>query len=209
MAKNSKLKASNKGLKHLPKVQYIDKPVRTVLGRLFIALKRWALKRGQIQVIFKMAGYYVTDRTLNNWAESVLSTGSAVMENPLSGAKEKLNDSQSRIVVGYVLSQNNSNLMVSRKTVVNFVHSQFDISVSNEWARLFLKANGFAKRNLLRRKSGYVIDDVQLAQLHCAWVKEHRDKIFKGYDYSHIVSLDFTMTGHRTDSPTTYAVKGG
>ena len=197
-----------KGSKPLKQVSNIRKCCKNVLANLDYALRAYSIRPTKIREIMHQAGYQVNERTSRRHIAEIKSTGHAIKDQTLAGRPSKLNFLQQDIVVGYIIFCNRRRKIVNRRKLREFIEKNWKITVTDQWCGLFLRQNGFRKRKMRLKVKGYAVSDQELAEVHLKWIQLNRDQIFKGYDHGDVVSLDFTYTGHRTDSRHTYVPKG-
>ena len=95
--------------------------LRTAFGSLFNVWKEHGRKPKEFRLLLSEAGYAVPEKTLRTWASNVHAGGSAVSTAKASGRPRSISDEKVRLLVGWVLYQNEHNVEVHLKTAKAFV----------------------------------------------------------------------------------------
>ena len=144
--------------------------------------------------------------SLGRWVRAHAVTGQIFTAEKASGAAPLLDDEQCEIAAGWVLSQNDSNQVVSLASFAKFCASAFGVELAQTTAHDYLHALGFSSKVSQVKTGGLTVDVDALARMMVAWKSERqRAGDLKGL----LASVDFTFTGHRTDRRVTCAPAGG
>lgn len=179
---------------------------RELIARLTEFVQAQGLSRELFRVCLANAGYEVSKASLDRWVNSVVSSGYALSTDKASGAHPLLDEDEREIAAGWVLAQNDSNILVSLKSFADFCKTSFGVTLSTQSAHNYLTTAGFTYKVASSKTRGYTIDVDTLALMMFNWVHERRRD---GDLTKLLVSLDFTYTGHRTDRRSGFAPTGG
>lgn len=153
-------------------------------------------------------GYPIDRGTFNRWLKRLDLDGSAVSADKGSGRPRALSDEQQRLLVGYVLAQNERNEEVHLSDVVAFVKNSFDLDITNRTALSYLNACGFSSQLTQNKTPGYKLSENELTKIACSWLRSTRDSGFFNVSRDALCSIDFTFTGHRGERRRTFSRKG-
>jgi hypothetical protein len=179
---------------------------RELIARLVTPLQSRGVSRAVFRDVLAEANFLVPKASLDRWAHSHLATGRVFANEKAHGPETLLNSEQCEIAAGWVLSQNDSNQVVSLASFSHFCSSVLGVGLGQTTAHDYLHRLGFSSRVSQVKASGYSIDVDTLSNMMVEW-KRHRRRAgdIKGL----LASVDFTFTGHRTDRRVTYAPIGG
>ena len=179
---------------------------RELIARVTGFLQEQGLSRELFRACLENAGYKVSKASLDRWVNSVASSGCALSTDKASGARPLLDEDEREIAAGWVLAQNDSNILVSLKSFADFCKTSFGVALSTQSAHNYLTSAGFTYKVASSKTRGYTIDVDTLALMMFNWAHERRRD---GDLTKLLVSLDFTYTGHRTDRRSGFAPTGG
>ena len=179
---------------------------RELIARLTEFLQAHGISRELFRVGLENVGYKVSKASLDRWVNSVSSSGYALSADKASGARPLLDEDEREIAAGWVLAQNDSNILVRLKSFADFCKTSFGVTLSKQSAHNYLTSAGFTYKVASSKTRGYTIDVDTLALMMFNWAHERRRE---GDLTKLLVSLDFTYTGHRTDRRSGFAPIGG
>ena len=179
---------------------------RELIARLVGPLEGRGISRSVFRDVLADAEITVPKSSLDRWVRDHAATGRIFTVEKASGAVPLLDDEQCEIAAGWVLSQNDSNQVVSLAAFSKFCASAFGVELAQTTAHDYLHALGFSSKVSQVKTSGFTVDVDVLAKRMFEWKSEReRAGDLKGL----LASVDFTFTGHRTDRRVTYAPTGG
>ncbi len=179
---------------------------RELIARLVGPLEARGISRSTFRTILAEAEFPVPKSSLDRWVHAHLTTGAIFAAQKASGAAPLLDDDQCEIVAGWVLSQNDSNQVVSLASFSAFCKSVMGVDMPRSSAHEYLHALGFSSKVSQVKTSGYTVDVDTLSKMMFNWKRERQ----RAGDLQGLVaSVDFTFTGHRTDRRLSYAPAGG
>ncbi|MFZ0255994.1 MAG: hypothetical protein WAN46_10155 [Gammaproteobacteria bacterium] len=179
---------------------------RELIARLAGPLEARGISRSVFRDILADAEITVPKSSLDRWVRAHAVTGKIFTPEKASGAAPLLDDEQCEIAAGWVLSQNDSNQVVSLISFSKFCASAFGVELARTTAHDYLHALGFSSKVSQVKTCGFTVDVDALAKMMFEWKSERqRAGDLKGL----LASVDFTFTGHRTDRRVTYAPAGG
>lgn len=179
---------------------------RELVARLVGPLEARGISRAVFRDILADAEISVPKSSLDRWVRARAETGRIFTAEKASGAVPLLDDEQCEIAAGWVLSQNDSNQVVSLASFSKFCESALDVKLAQTTAHDYLHALGFSSKVSQAKTSGFTVDVDALAKMMFEWKSERqRAGDLKGL----LASVDFTFTGHRTDRRVSYAPAGG
>jgi transposase len=179
---------------------------RELIARLVGPLEAHGISRSAFRNILAEAEITVPKSSLDRWVHSHLATGTIFTAEKASGATPLLDDEQCEIAAGWVLSQNDSNQVVSLASFSTFCKAAFGVDLPRSSAHEYLHALGFSSKVSQVKTSGFTVDVDTLATMMFDWKRE-RQRV--GDLQGLVASVDFTFTGHRTDRRLSYAPAGG
>ena len=179
---------------------------RELITRLVGPLEAGGISRSAFRTILAKAGITVSKSSLDRWVHSDLATGTIFTTEKASGATPLLDDDQCEIAAGWVLSQNDSNQVVSLASFSAFCKSALGVDMPRSSAHEYLHALGFSSKVSQVKTSGFTVDVDTLSKMMFDW-KQERQRM--GDLRGLLASIDFTFTGHRTDRRLSYAPSGG
>ena len=179
---------------------------RELVARLVGPLEARGISRAVFRDILADAEISVPKSSLDRWVRAHAETGRIFTAEKASGAVPLLDDEQCEIAAGWVLSQNDSNQVVSLASFSKFCVSALGVQLAQTTAHDYLHALGFSSKVSQAKTSGFTVDVDALAKMMFEWKSERqRAGDLKGL----LASVDFTFTGHRTDRRVSYAPAGG
>ena len=179
---------------------------RELVARLVGPLEARGISRAVFREILAEAEISVPKSSLDRWVRAHAETGRIFTAEKASGAVPLLDDEQCEIAAGWVLSQNDSNQVVSLASFTKFCACALDVKLAQTTAHDYLHARGFSSKVSQAKTSGFTVDVEALAKMMFEWKSERqRAGDLKGL----VASVDFTFTGHRTDRRVSYAPAGG
>lgn len=179
---------------------------RELIARLVVPLQSRGVSRTVFREVLSEARFSVSKASLDRWAHSHLATGHVLATEKAHGPEALLDSEQCEIAAGWVLSQNDSNQVVSLASFVHFCSTVLGVELGQTTAHDYLHRLGFSSRVSQKKASGYAIDVDTLAKMMFEWKRNRR----RAGDLQGLVaSVDFTFTGHRTDRWMTFAPVGG
>ena len=179
---------------------------RELIARLVGPLEARGISRSVFRDILADAEITMPKSSLDRWVRTHAVTGKIFTAEKASGAAPLLDDEQCEIAAGWVLSQNDSNQVVSLASFAKFCVSAFGVELAPTTAHDYLHALGFSSKVSQVKTCGFTVDVDALAKMMFEWKSERqRAGDLKGL----LASVDFTFTGHRTDRRVTYAPAGG
>ena len=183
----------------------LSKETRNVLARIFVQLRSEGWTPKKISTFLENAGCPIPRTTLRTWELKIESGRDALISEPRPGACRCLEDWQIRLVVGYVLHQNEQLQKVNAEKVQKFIHVRFGMKLSRGTVGKYLKESGFSSRVMKTKTSGFKKTSTQLAEEVVDFIKTQRKaKTMEGLK----TSIDFTFTSHRTTRHFSYARVG-
>jgi transposase len=169
-------------------------------------LEARGISRAVFRDILADAKISVPKSSLERWVRAHAQTGRLFTAEKVSGAGPLLDDEQCEIAAGWVLSQNDSNQVVSLAAFSKFCASAWGVNLAQTTAHDYLHALGFSSKVSQAKTSGFTVDVEALAKMmfECKHERQRAGDL-KGL----MASVDFTFTGHRTDRRVSYAPAGG
>lgn len=179
---------------------------RELIARLVAPLESRGISRSTFRDILADANITVSKPSLDRWIYAHVSNVSIFAADKGSGAPPLLDDDQCEIAAGWVLSQNDSNQMVSIASFSNFCTTAFGVTMAQGTAHNYLHALGFSSKVSQIKNSGFTTDIDTLSKMMFDWKCERQ---LAGDLKGLLASVDFTFTGHRSDRRLSYAPAGG
>lgn len=179
---------------------------RELIARLVAPLESRGISRSAFRDILADANITVSKPSLDRWIYAHVSNASIFAADKGSGAPPLLDDDQCEIAAGWVLSQNDSNQMVSIASFSNFCATAFGVTMAQGTAHNYLHALGFSSKVSQIKNSGFTTDIDTLSKMMFDWKCERQ---LAGDLKGLLASVDFTFTGHRSDRRLSYAPAGG
>lgn len=179
---------------------------RELIARLVGPLKSRGISRTAFRELLAEADFTVPKASLDRWVHSHLATGGIFTAEKASGPVSLLDAEQCEIAAGWVLSQNESNQVVSLASFSDFCSSAFGVDLGKTTVHDYLHNLGFSSHVSQVKTGGFTIDVETLSTMMLEWKRGRaRAGDFKGL----VASVDFTFTGHRTDRRVSFAPVGG
>lgn len=179
---------------------------REIIARLVAPLESHGISRSAFRRILAEAEIPVPKSSLDRWVHAHLTRGAIFTAEKASGAPPLLDDDQREIAAGWVLSQNDSNQVVSLASFSASCMSSFGIELAQSTSHAYLHALGFSSKVSQVKTSGFTVDVETLSKMMFDWKCERQ----RAGDLQGLVaSVDFTFTGHHTDRRMSYAPAGG
>ena len=179
---------------------------RELLARLVVPLQSYGISRTILRKILAEAHLPVSRSSLNRWVHTVVATGHVLSVEKAHGPGTLLDSEQCEIAAGWVLSQNDSNQVVSLASFAHFCSSVLGVDLGRTTVHDYLHRLGFSSRVSQTKASGYAIDVDALSKMMVEWkCNRQRAGDLKGL----LASVDFTFTGHRTHRQVSFAPIGG
>lgn len=179
---------------------------RELIARLVVPLQSRGISRTVFREVLSEAHFPVSKASLDRWTHSHLATGHVLAAEKAHGPGTLLDSDQCEIAAGWVLSQNDSNQVVSLASFADFCSSVLGVELGRTTGHDYLHRLGFSSRVSQKKASGYTIDVDTLAKMMFEWKRNRRRAGDLG---GLLASVDFTFTGHRTDRWVTFAPVGG
>ena len=179
---------------------------RELIARLVGPLERRGISRTAFRDLLADANITVSKSSLDRWIYAHVSNASIFTAEKGSGAPPLLDEDQCEIAAGWVLSQNDSNQMVSVASFSNFCTTAFGATLSQGTSHNYLHALGFSSKVSQIKNSGFITDIDTLSKMMFDWKCERQ---LAGDLQGLLASVDFTFTGHRSDRRLSYAPSGG
>ena len=179
---------------------------RELIARLVGPLERRGISRTAFRDLLADANITVSKSSLDRWIHAHVSNASIFTAEKGSGAPPILDEDQCEIAAGWVLSQNDSNQMVSVASFSNFCATAFGVPLSQGTSHNYLHALGFSSKVSQIKNSGFTTDIDTLSKMMFDWKCERQ---LAGDLQGLLASVDFTFTGHRSDRRLSYAPSGG
>lgn len=178
---------------------------RELIARLVGPFEARGISRSVVRAVLADAEITVPKSSLDRWVHAYVTKGIIFTAEKASGATPLLDDQQCEIAAGWVLSQNDSNQVVSLASFSKFCASAFGVELAQTTAHDYLHALGFSSKVSQAKTSGFTIDVDALAEMMFEWKSERQGA---GDLKGRVASVDFTFTGHRTDRRVSYAPAG-
>ena len=179
---------------------------RELIARLVGPLEARGISHAAFRDILADANITVPKSSLDRWIYAHVSNVSIFTAEKGSGAPPLLDDDQREIAAGWVLSQNDSNQMVSIASFSSFCATAFGVTLSQGTSHKYLHALGFSSKVSQVKNSGFTVDVDMLSKMMFDWKCERQ---LAGDLKGLLASVDLTFTGHRTDRRLSYAPAGG
>ena len=107
------------------------------------------------------------------------------------------------------MAQNLAGAPVHLADYKSFCCEQFEQQLSAQTASRYLREDGFSYRIMQSKAKGFSIDVESMRAQVWQWVKKQRAAGLLDVDPSHLASVDFTYTGHRTERRSGFTSHGG
>jgi len=182
--------------------------LRNAFGALGVAWKKRGWKAADFRSFLHEAGFSVPERSLRRWMATCDGRGFELSGNVHRGRVKSLSIEQERLLVGFVLEKNEESTDVHLSAVRDFVLDHLGVELSNECVRNYLRNAGFSSRVAARSNKGYIINNGQLCSIAAGWINQQREDGVLNSPRELLCSVDFTYTGHRTDRPRTFTLRG-
>src|SRR5512141_1083315 len=147
---------------------------RELIARLVGPLEARGISRSAFRKILAEAEISVPKSSLDRWVHSHLVAGTIFTAEKASGATPLLNDEQCEIAAGWVLSQNDSNQVVSLASFSTFCKSALGVDMPRSSAHEYLHALGFSSKVSQVKTSGFAIDVDTLSTMMIDWKGERQ-----------------------------------
>ena len=115
---------------------------------------------------------------------------------------------QSRLFVGFVLDSNDNNKIVHAATVAGFFLDDFGVKVTERTADNYLHSHGFASHVVQSKSTGFKLNSDEMCRIAFEWITTVRRSGAFNVLKSKLCSIDFTFTGHRTESQASFSPVG-
>lgn len=181
---------------------------KTVIARFGVAWDKLKWKKSDFKLILA-AEYDVGQRNLQRWKKNLKSYGHAFSPSSEKVYPSSLSSHQKKVTVGYLCHLLKSHSPIRRETLLNFVNSQFDKSLKLTWASVFLKDHGFSLKVSRTQTSGFKDIFTDLAKVTRSYLENLRNNGLMELNRSLWCSIDFTYSGHRTQTERSYGLRGG
>ena len=132
--------------------------VRTAFARLYLAWKARGQPKSEFLALLSAAGYDVPLRTLDKWVANVRAQGSATSPTKASGRPHALSQNHVRLLVGFVLDRNHSNIEVHLDTAQAFVRDQLGLDISLRSLSTYRHGAGFSSKVTQNKTAGFKLD---------------------------------------------------
>jgi transposase len=179
--------------------------VRTAFARLYLAWKARGQPKSDFLAFLSAAGYDVPLRTLDEWVANVRSQGSATSLAKASGRPHALSETAVRLLVGFVLDRNESNVEVHLDTAQAFVRDRLGLDISLRSLSNYLHDAGFSSKVTQNKTAGFKLDVASLCGLALHWLRTTPLDVPR----SRLCSIDFAFSGHRKDLRSSWSPVGG
>lgn len=179
--------------------------VRTAFARLYMAWKERGQPKSDFLAFLSEAGYDIPLRTLDEWVANVRSQGSATSPSKASGRPQAMSQDAVRLLVGFVLDRNESNVDVHLNTTQVFVRDRLGLDISLRSLSNYLHGAGFSSKVTQNKTTGFKLDVVSLCNLALHWLRTTPLDVPR----SKLCSIDFVFTGHRKDLRSSWSPIGG
>jgi transposase len=179
--------------------------VRTAFAQLYLVWKERGQPKSDFLAFLSGAGYDVPLRTLDDWVASVRSQGSATSPSKASGRPQSLSEDAIRLLVGFVLDRNESNVEVHRDTAQAFVRDRLNVDITLQSISNYLHGAGFSSKATQHKTTGFKLDTASLCHLALNWLRTTPLDVPR----SKLCSIDFSFTGHRKDLRSSWSPVGG
>jgi len=180
--------------------------VREAFARLAAPLAARGLSQKDYLAALVEAGFPVTKPSLIRWVGALAQKASPFKIQKRAGVQPLLDRDQLDISYGFVLDCFDRNVVVSLASYQKFCAQFFNIQLSQATAHRCLTRGGFSSRKVQHKAKGFTVDIDELSSQMVAWADERRRHgDFKGL----CCSIDFTYTGQRTRSVSSYSPIGG
>lgn len=179
--------------------------VRTAFARLYLAWKERGQPKSDFLAFLSEAGYDIPLRTLDEWVANVRSQGSVTSPSKASGRPQALSQDAVRLLVGFVLDRNESNVEVHLDTAQAFVRGRLGLDISLRSLSNYLHGAGFSSKVTQNKTAGFKLDVASLCNLALHWLRTTPLDVPR----SKLCSIDFAFTGHRKDLRSSWSPVGG
>ncbi len=119
---------------------------RELVARLVGPLEVRGISRSVFREVLADAEIMVPKSSLDRWVHAHAATGRIFTAEKASGAAPLLDDEQGEMAAGWVLSQNDSNQVVSLASFSTFCASAFGVELAQTTAHDYLHALGSVRR---------------------------------------------------------------
>ena len=178
--------------------------VRTAFARLYLAWKARDQPKSDFLAFLLAAGYDVPLRTLDQWVANVRAQGSATSLIKASGRPHALPQNTVRLLVGFVLDRNESNVEVHLDTAQAFVRDRLGLDISLRSLSNYLHGAGFSSKVTQNKTAGFKLDVASLCNLALHWLRTTPLDVPR----SKLCSVDFAFSGHRKDLRSSWSPVG-
>ena len=179
--------------------------VRTAFAKLYLAWKAHGQLKSDFLALLSEAGYDVPLRTLDDWVANVRAQGSATSSAKASGRPHVLSQKAIRLLVGFVLDRNESNIEVHLNTVQTFVRDRLGLDISLRTISNYLHNAGFSSKVTQNKAAGFKLSSASLCNLALHWLRTTPLDLPR----SKLCSVDFAFSGHRKDLRSSWSPVGG
>ncbi len=147
---------------------------RELVARLMGPLETRGISRAVFRDILADAEISVPKSSLDRWVRAQAETGRIFTAEKASGAVPLLDEEQCEIAAGWVLSQNDSNQVVSLASFSKFCASALGVKLAQTTAHDYLHALGFSSKVSQAKTSGFTVDVDALAEMMFEWKRERQ-----------------------------------
>jgi transposase len=179
--------------------------VRTAFARLYLMWKKRGQPKSDFLAFLSGAGYDIPLRTLDEWVANVRSQGSATSPSKASGRPQALSQDAVRLLVGFVLDRNESNVEVHLDTAQAFVRDWLNVDITVQSISNYLHGEGFSSKVTQHKTAGFKLDTASLCHLALDWVRTTPLDVPR----AKLCSIDFAFSGHRKDLGSSWSPVGG
>lgn len=179
--------------------------VRTAFARLYLVWKERDQPKSDFLAFLSEAGYDIPLRTLDEWVANVRSQGSATSPSKASGRPQALSQDAVRLLVGFVLDRNESNVEVHLDMAQAFVRDRLNVDITPQSISNYLHREGFSSKVTQHKTAGFRLDTASLCHLALDWLRTTPLDVYR----SKLCSIDFAYTGHRKDLRSSWSPVGG
>jgi transposase len=187
----------------------ISDDAKTMIAKLYHVQHDKGKFRREFVAEMNLAGYIFSESQLDRWVARIITGETAVSTSKATGASKHLTREQRDLAGGWILSQNIQGIPVHLSDYAHFCNKQFKHLLSKQTISRYLEEDGFSYRTMQSKAKGFIIDiQAQRRQLW-DWIEHQRQEGLFNTNRSHLASIDFTFTGHRTERNFSFASQGG
>lgn len=182
-----------------------ENSVKRFAAKLYLVMEKEGFNQAEFRSLVSRAGYKLQESTFRNWLVQTKEHDRVGVLEKMSGNKQKLTHYQRLVLSGYVFHFNSEGIPFHLEDYVSGCSTIFELDISPATASRYLRKDGLVSKSMKTKTAGFHQTQEELNKIFWNWiVKGREDGLLKGRR-SHVCSIDFTYTSHRTTKVKTYS----